>query len=50
MPARGNPEQDEKEEEDTFFDENVKNFWSMSGDFTYLHHEVGLTSQKDTTG
>ena len=41
MPARENPEQDEKEEEDTIFEqENGDDFWSMSGDFKYRHHKI----------
>ena len=41
MPARGRPEPEETEEEDTLFEEeNGKDFWTMSGDFTDRHHGV----------
>ena len=41
MPARVNLEQDEKEEEDTLFEEeNDKDFWSRSDDLIYRYHEV----------
>ena len=44
MPATGNPEQVEKEEEDTIFEKrNGKYFCSMSGYFTCCHHEVHRT-------
>ena len=44
VPARRNPEQVEKAEEDSIVEEeNGTDSWSMSDGFTYRHHEVHRT-------
>ena len=46
MPTGGHPEQEGKEEQDTFSNEKtVKTFWSRSGGFIYRHHELHRRKQ-----